>query len=35
MREQLIDRLATQITGGDLALLASVAEVLTTLKHDV
>jgi hypothetical protein len=35
MREQLIDRLATQITGGDLGLLASVAAALAALDHNV
>jgi hypothetical protein len=36
MREQLIDRLAAKINGGDLALLGSVAAALaTTLNHNV
>ena len=35
MREQLIDRLATQITGGDLALIANVAAAIATLDHNV
>jgi hypothetical protein len=34
MRETLIDRLATQITGGDLTLLSSVGAALATLDRD-
>jgi hypothetical protein len=34
MREQLIDRLAVKLNGGDLALLATVAKALTELNPD-
>jgi hypothetical protein len=35
MRELLIDRLAEQITGGELALLGNVGAALAALAHDV
>ena len=34
MRQQLIDRFAEQITGGDLALLANVGAAISALDHD-